>query len=56
MSSDVVVAMTEEETAGVSNNDGDNDEDGHADTDDEADYATVAAEGEDGEHCRHQSI
>ena len=56
MSSDVVVATTEEETAGLSNNDGDNDEDGHADTDDKADYATVAAEGEDDERCRHQSI
>ena len=43
MSRDVVVAMTEEELAGVSNDDGDNDEDGHDDAGDKADNAAIAA-------------
>ena len=51
-----MVATTEEETAGVSNEDGDNDKDGHNDTDDEADDAPVAAEEEDNECRCHQSI
>ena len=53
-SRDVVVATTEEETAGVSN-DYDNDEDGHDDADDKADNAAIAAEGEDNERRCHQS-
>ncbi len=50
-----MVATTEEETAGVSN-DYDNDEDGHDDADDKADNAAIAAEGEDNERRCHQSI
>ena len=42
---------------GVSKNDNDNNnEDGHDDADDKADNAAIAAEGEDDECCRHQSI
>ena len=48
--------MMEEETAGVSNDGDDNNEDGHDDADDEANDTAVAAEGEDDEHRRHQSI
>jgi hypothetical protein len=50
------VATTEEETAGVSNIDDDNNEDGHDNAIFEANNAAIAAEGEDDERHRHQSI
>ena len=55
-SRDIVVAMTEEEMAGVSKDDNANNKDGHDDANDEADDAAVAAEGEDDERRCHQSI
>jgi len=51
-----VVATTEKEMAGVSNDDNANDEDGHDDANDEADDTAITAEGEDNERRCHQSI
>ncbi len=56
MSHDVVMATTEEETVGVSNDVNDNDKDRHDNANDKADNAAIAAEGEDNEHRCHQSI
>jgi hypothetical protein len=51
-----MVATTEEETVGVSNDDDNNDKDRHDDANDKANDAAIAAEGEDNERCHHQSI
>jgi hypothetical protein len=50
------MATTEEEMVGVSIDDNHNDKDGHDDADDKANNAAIAAEGEDNERRRHQSI
>jgi len=51
-----VVATTEEETVGVSNDKDDKDKDGHDNADDKANEAAVAVEWGDNECRRHQSI
>ena len=51
-----MVVTTEKETGGVSDNENDNNKDGHDHANDKADNAAVAAEGEDDERRCHQSI
>ena len=46
----------EEEIAGVSNDDDDNNEDIHDKANDKASNAVIAAEGKDDKHRCHQSI
>jgi len=51
-----MVATMEEEAAGVSDDDIDNNKEGHDGQDDENDNAAVAADVEDNEHLHRQPI